>query len=49
MLPANAATGSQNLPPTRWSWENSDWASRAAMDGDAWTSGEFAALVLAGP
>ena len=49
MLVANSVTGSQNFPPTRWSWEYSDWASRAAMAGDAWTSGELAALMLDGP
>ena len=49
MLLANSVTGSQNLPPTRWSWENSDWASSAEMAGEAWTSGEEAALTLAGP
>ena len=34
------------MPPTRWSWENSDWASRAEIAGDAWTSGELAALAM---
>jgi len=29
-LEAKADTGSQNLPPTRWSWENSDWARSAS-------------------
>ena len=48
-LEAKADTGSQNLPPTRWSWENSDWARSAAMAGEAWTSGEAAARTLAGP
>ena len=48
MLPANSETGSQNFPPTRWSWENSDWANSAEIGPEACTSGELAALVLAG-
>ncbi len=47
-LAANSATGSQNLPPTRWSWENSDWPAERDGGRRLPTSGKAAALALAG-